>query len=157
MIDSLFNKRLIHHSGDNWGFHTDISRIMEDNICVVLLNNIEDPDLGIITYKILAILCNQPYKLPAKNEIKLSEEIQKKYVGTYEMQPGMLIELTLESGHLMVTTDHKEELYAQKENHFMIESGNTPVGIEFETDETGKIDNLSFLKSGKKIICKKIK
>ena len=157
MIDSLFGKRIIHHSGDIWGFKSDIARITEDDACIVLLNNIEDPDLGIITKKIFAILYNQPYKLPAKSEIKLSDEILKKYVGSYEMQPGMIIELTLESGRLMATTDHKEELYAQKKDHFIAESGDNQIEIEFVPDATGKIDNLFFYKKDQKIICRKIK
>ena len=123
----------------------------------MLLNNIEDPDLGIITKKIFAILYNQPYKLPAKSEIKLSDEILKKYVGSYEMQPGMIIELTLESGRLMATTDHKEELYAQGGDHFIAESGDNQIEIEFVPDATGKIDNLFFYKKDQKIICRKIK
>ncbi|HEV8081967.1 MAG TPA: serine hydrolase [Chitinophagaceae bacterium] len=157
MIDSLFNKRIIHHSGDIWGFKSDIARVTEDDVCIVLLNNIESPDLGIITKNILAILYNQPYQLPAKNEIKLGDEILKKYIGSYEMQPGMVIEVTLENGHLMATTDHKEELYAQKENYFIADSGNNQLEIEFVNDEIGKIDNLFFYKEKQKIICKKIK
>ncbi len=157
MIDSLFNKRVIHHSGDIWGFKSDITRITEDDVCIVLLNNIESPDLGIITKNILAILYHHPYQLPAKNEIKLGHEILKKYIGSYEMQPGMVIEITLENGHLMATTDHKEELYAQKENHFIADSGGNQLEIEFVTDEIGKIDNLYFYKEKQKIICKKIK
>jgi CubicO group peptidase (beta-lactamase class C family) len=157
MIDALYGNCIIHHSGDIWGFKSDISRIIKDDACIVLLNNIEDPDLGIITKKIFSILYNQPYKLPAKNEIRLSEEIQHKYVGTYEMQPGMLIKLTLEGGRLMATTDHKEELYAQKENNFIAESGDNQIEIEFVADATGKIDNLFFYKNDQKIVCKKIK
>jgi CubicO group peptidase (beta-lactamase class C family) len=157
MIDSLFNKRIIHHSGDIWGFKSDIERITEDDVCIVLLNNIEDPDLGVITKKLFAILYHQPYKLPAKNEIKLSDEVLKNYVGAYEMQPGMLVELTLESGRLMATTDHKEELYAQKKNHFIADEGDEQMEIEFGIDGTGKIENLFFYKNGQKIVCKKIK
>jgi hypothetical protein len=157
MIDSLFNKRIIHHSGDIWGFKSDIERITEDDVCIVLLNNIEDPDLGVIIKKLFAILYHQPYKLPAKNEIKLSDEVLKNYVGAYEMQPRMLVELTLESGRLMATTDHKEELYAQKKNHFIADEGDEQMEIEFGIDGTGKIENLFFYKNGQKIVCKKIK
>ena len=156
MIDSLFNRRVIHHSGDIWGFKSDITRITEDDICVVLLNNIEDQDLDLITKKLLKILCSQPYTLPAKNEIALGDAMLTKYTGHYEMQPGMVIEVTLEKGHLFAMTDRKEELYAQKENFFLVD-GDSPMGIEFGTDETGKIIDLSFNKAGQKISCKKIK
>jgi CubicO group peptidase (beta-lactamase class C family) len=157
MIDSLFNERIIHHSGDIWGFKSDIERVTEDDACIVLLNNIEDPDLGVISKKLFAILYHQPYKLPAKNEIRLSDEILKKYIGTYEIRPGLLAELTLEDGHLMATTDHKEELYAQKENHFIADSGGNQAKIEFEVDQTGKVSKLVLCVNGQSIACQKIK
>jgi hypothetical protein len=157
MIDSVFRKRIIRHSGDIWGFKSDIERITEDDVCVVILNNIEDPELGAITKKLIAILYHQPYKLPAKNEITLGVEVLKKYVGTYEMQPGMFVEITLESSRLLATTDHKEELYAQKEDHFIADNGDDQMEIGFGSDGTGKIDNLFFYMNGQKIVCKKVK
>ena len=157
MIDSLFGKRIIHHGGDIWGFRSDIARNVEEDICVIILNNVEDADLGLISMKLLSILCNQTYRLPAKNEILLAENILKSYTGSYEMQPGMLIEITLEGNRLMATTDHKEEIYAQKEDLFRIDAGDKQVDIWFEKNADGSISDLSFYKEGRKIICKKIK
>lgn len=157
MIDSLFGKRIIHHGGDIWGFRSDIARNVEDDICVVILNNIEDADLGLISMKLLSILYSQSYKLPAKNEIVLGENILKRYTGSYEMQPGMLIEITLEGKRLMATTDHKEEIYAQKEDLFRIDAGDKQIDIVFEKNSDGSISDLFFYKEGKKITCKKIK
>ncbi len=87
-IDSSFNKRVISHSGDIFGFKSDIERVPEDGVCIVLLANVEEPNLVFISKKILAIIYHQPYDLPAKNKIKPDPETLKQYTGSYEIRPG---------------------------------------------------------------------
>ena len=60
-IDSSFNKRVISHSGDIFGFKSDIERVPADGVCIVLLANIEEPNLVFISKKILAIIYREPY------------------------------------------------------------------------------------------------
>jgi CubicO group peptidase (beta-lactamase class C family) len=84
IIDSLFNRRITSHSGNISGFSSNLARITEDNIFIILLNNKEDSGLETITKNIFDILYNQPYSITVKRyPIKLSEEIPKKYIGTY--------------------------------------------------------------------------
>ncbi|MEC5144875.1 serine hydrolase [Chitinophaga sp. 212800010-3] len=157
-IDTLFNKRVISHGGDIWGFNSLVASIPEDDIHIVLLENAEDiDDTHHILKKIVAILYNQPYHLPAKNEVRLSREILNKYIGSYEMQPGMAIKVELENGHLTATGGRKQELYSLKENVFNLDDGYNQTEIQFGVDESGIISDLSFYKNGKKIICKKIR
>ena len=86
IIDSLFNRRITSHSGDISGFSSNLARITEDNVIIILLNNKEGSGLESITRDILAILYGQPYSLPVKRHpVKLDEEILKKYIGAYEV------------------------------------------------------------------------
>jgi CubicO group peptidase (beta-lactamase class C family) len=156
-IDSSFNKRVISHSGDIFGFKSDIERVPEDGVCIVLLTNVEEPNIVFISKKILAIIYHGPFDLPAKNKIKLSPEMLKPYTGSYEMRPGQQVALTLENGHLMATTDSKQELYAQRENDFIVDDGTRQIEIQFEKNPAGQITGLYFYMGGQKIICKKIK
>ncbi len=156
-IDSSFNKRVISHSGDIFGFKSDIERVPEDGVCIVLLANVEEPNLVFISKKILAIIYHQPYDLPAKNKIKPDPETLKQYTGSYEIRPGQSVELTLENGHLMVTTDQKQELYAQRDNDFIADDGTHQIEIQFEKNPAGQITDLYFYMGGQKVICKKIK
>ncbi len=156
-IDSLFNKRVISHSGDIFGFKSDIERVPADGVCVVLLSNVEEPNLVFISKKILAIIYHEPYDLPAKNKIKPDPEMLKQYTGSYEIRPGQQVELTLENGHLMVTTDQKQELYAQRDNDFIADDGTHQIEIQFEKNPAGQIADLYFYMGGQKVICKKIK
>ncbi len=155
-IDTFFNRRVISHGGDIWGFKSKIASIPEDDVCIVLLENKEEGD-NYILQKIIAILYGQPYQLPAKNEIVLGREILEKYTGSYEMQPGVIIEVTLENTHLIATAGNRNELYTLRRNFFILDDGYNHLQIEFGADENGAIINLSFLKKGKKIICKKIR
>jgi CubicO group peptidase (beta-lactamase class C family) len=162
-IDTFFNKRVVYHGGDIWGFKSNIAMIPEDNIMIVLLENTEaPPPIGIIK-KITAILYDQPYPLPARNMIRPDRNIMEKYAGMYEMPPnkgkpnGLIIKMTVENGHLISTTDRREEMYVQKENFFILDNGDSQLAIEFEMDAEGKVTDLSFYKQGEKIICKKIR
>jgi CubicO group peptidase (beta-lactamase class C family) len=86
IVDSLFSRRITSHSGDISGFNSNLARITEDNVFIILLNNKEGSGLETLTKNIFAILYNQPYSIPVKiHPIKLSEEILKKYFGTYEV------------------------------------------------------------------------
>ncbi len=156
-IDSISNKRVISHSGDIFGFKSDLERVPEDDVCIALLSNVEAPNIEFISKKIFAILYQEPYDLPAKNQVTLSSEILKQYIGSYEMRPGQLVELTLENGHLMAATEQKQEIYAQDNNHFIADDGTHQIKIQFETNPKGQITDLYFYNGGQKIICKKIK
>jgi CubicO group peptidase (beta-lactamase class C family) len=63
-IDSIEGRRRVSHSGSIPGFLTNISRVPEDNICIILLSNTSDPALKEITQNIYAVLYGKPYKLP---------------------------------------------------------------------------------------------
>ena len=45
-IDSISNKRVISHSGDIFGFKSDIERVPADDVCIVLLTKVEAPTLN---------------------------------------------------------------------------------------------------------------
>jgi CubicO group peptidase (beta-lactamase class C family) len=156
-IDSLYHKRVISHSGDIFGFKSDIERVPSDDLCVVLLSNVEEPNLVFISKKILAIMYREPYDLPAKNKIVLAAETLKQYVGSYEIRQGQVVELTLENGHLMAVTDQKQELYAQEQNDFLADDGTRQIEIRFERNPSGQITDLYFYMGGQKITCRKIK
>jgi CubicO group peptidase (beta-lactamase class C family) len=156
-IDSSFNKRVISHSGDIFGFKSDIERVPANGVCIVLLSNVEEPDLVFISKKILAIIYRELYDLPAKNKIKLDPEKLKQYTGSYEIHPGQSVELSLKNGHLMVTTDQKQELYAQHDNDFIADDGTHQIEIQFEKNPAGQVADLYFYMGGQKVICKKIK
>jgi CubicO group peptidase (beta-lactamase class C family) len=63
-INTLYGKRVLEHGGGIFGFNTNIARITSDDVCVVLLANMNTAAIGSINNSILAILYNQPYEIP---------------------------------------------------------------------------------------------
>ncbi len=85
--DSIYGHRMLSHSGGIWGFRSNFARITEDDICVILLSNIETPAMTSITRKIMAVLYQQPYTVPGlKVPVQLSPAILTKYTGVYDIK-----------------------------------------------------------------------
>ncbi|MFD2521432.1 serine hydrolase domain-containing protein [Emticicia soli] len=146
IIDSVYNRRVVSHSGGLSGYRSNFARVIEDNICIVLLNNTERQGLNTITEKLLAVLYNQPYKLPVvKQTVALSTEILRQYTGTYEVeQQKLLIEIKLENNNTLVAypvNGPRSVLAAQDETHFF-DIEQEEVNVSFEKDSSGKVNKL---------------
>src|SRR6187397_28117 len=95
-IDSVEGKRRVSHGGGIHGFVTNISRVPEDDICIVLLSNTSDAAISAITKSIFAILYGKEYELPKERiAIKLPEEKLKEYEGEYEIREGLHVIISL--------------------------------------------------------------
>ena len=157
-MDSVFGKRVIAHGGGIFGFTSNLARIPEDDVFIVMLNNYGNPNLGKLTRDVLAILYDQPYQLPkAKKEITLSEEVLKKYTGTYELTPQFSITFTVEHGHLfgVPTAQPKTQLYAEKEDSFFLKV--VEADIVFKKDKDGNVNELVLTQGGRSQVGKKVR
>lgn len=158
-VDSLYGKRVLSHSGDTYGFKSNIARITEDNVCVILLNNIEDEEMrGPLTNDLFAVLYRQPYNLPVyRKEIQLSKVMLKKYAGTYELPPQLPLEVILDSGQLWIqpSGQPRSRIYAEKENFFF--SKVVDGQVEFIPDASGNIGSIVLYQGGHQMSGKKIK
>jgi CubicO group peptidase (beta-lactamase class C family) len=162
IIDSLFNKRITSHSGSIAGFSSNLARIAEDSVFVVLLNNKEGSGLETITNNIFAILYRQPYGIPVKRHpIKLSEDILRKYIGNYEVfspQGSLQEEVRIENGKLTLHVHGKPklELLAEKENYFFDLTEDNEECVEFVIGTNGKVDKIVLFQNGISLTGKKI-
>ncbi|HLX92686.1 MAG TPA: serine hydrolase [Puia sp.] len=147
--DSLYGRRILSHSGDTWGFKSNIARVTEDDVCVILLNNIEDEEMrGAVTNDVLAVLYRRPYHLPVfHEEISLGDKILKNYVGNYQLQ-GFTMTISLDSGRLWATPQGQEasRIYPEKENLFF--SRVVDAELEFVTDDRGQISSVIIKQGG---------
>jgi CubicO group peptidase (beta-lactamase class C family) len=104
-IDSMFNKRVVSHSGSINGFGSNIARVTDDDVCIVILSNRGGSTSAVInlTNVLLAVLYHQPYTIPVKKvPIKLSEAELQKYTGTYVVDSQhLVIDFKIESGELI--------------------------------------------------------
>jgi CubicO group peptidase (beta-lactamase class C family) len=157
-IDSMEGKRRVGHGGGIHGFTTNIARIPEDDVCIILLSNASDVTLGDITKSIFAILYNKGYELPKERKIiKVPEEILKQYEGEYTIKPGLNVIMSIKDGELTAapTGQPVEIIYAEKENFFFVKSQD--IQIEFTRNDKKEVDGFILYQGGQKIPCKKIK
>ena len=157
-IDSIEGKRKVSHGGGIHGFVTNIVRVPEDDVCIVLLSNASDPSLQDITKNILAILYDKAYVLPrARTEIKLPADKLKEYEGEYTIHPGMNVVMSIKDGELIAvaTGQSPATMYAEKEDFFFLKVDD--IQLEFTRDDKKMIDGFILHQGGAKIPCKKIK
>ncbi len=163
IVDSLFSRRITSHSGDISGFSSNLARITEDNVFIILLNNKEGSGLETLTKNIFAILYNQPYSIPVKRHpIELSEEILEKYIGLYEVispHGSLQGEVALENGKLMLQAHGgpKLELIAEKENYFFDLFEDNEGDVEFVIGTNGKVDKIVLSQNGVSLSGEKIR
>lgn len=153
VIDTINGKKTVSHGGDIWGFQSMLFRVPEDNFCIVLLSNIEDAKLQHLARKIFAAYHALPYTLPARDSIRLTTEELAKYVGRYQMQAGMVIEVSAEGDHIYMKTGVEQRLYTAAPGQFIIDNGMDQKRITFERDGSGQIVALSFEKNNERVMC----
>ncbi|MFK7749134.1 MAG: serine hydrolase [Kordia sp.] len=97
-------------------------------------------------------------KMPEpKKEMKLSPEVLKQYVGTYQLAPNLQVEVTVEGDKLFAqpTNQSKVELFAEAEHKFFLKV--VVATITFEMDETTKLPvSLTLDQGGNQMNAKKI-
>ena len=157
-IDSVEGKRKVSHGGGIHGFVTNISRVPEDDICIVLLGNTSDPAISAITKSIFAILYGKEYELPKERiAIKLPEEKLKEYEGEYEIRKDLKVIISLKDGELVATPtgQRPDILYVEKED--LLFSRSADLQLAFTRNDKKEIDGFTLHQNGAKIPCKKIR
>lgn len=145
-IDSVSGKRIISHAGGASGFRSNLIRIPEENLCIILLCNSENSDVTTIKKKILSILFNEPYKLPKK--INISKEKVAKMQGAYSVAPSLTIYVSAKNGRFTARPTMQSEtlLLPEKENLFYVDA--IDGYIEFKKNNKGGYDTLILTQNG---------
>ena len=161
-IDSLFGKQIISHGGGIPGFIAYLCYYPNEDVTIILLNNWGwfNDALNGINADLSAIIFHKPYELMKDHgDMNLSEDVLKKYVGTYEFDKTHHAYITLENGRLQMEAPEgglpKSPLFAENETNFYLKIINAR--IEFEKDTSGNITELIAHYNGKNEVCKKIK
>ncbi|OEJ98932.1 serine hydrolase [Flavivirga aquatica] len=96
------------HGGGIFGFTTMGVYLPEEDVFVSGLTNCNCKNINTLVTKIAAIAINKPY--PTKKDvIKLSNEEKKKWVGSYELDNGLFVYITLKNGQLYRHKDGDKE------------------------------------------------
>ena len=92
-----------------------------------------------------------------EEEMTLPAEILDRYVGVYELRPGVKIEITREGTQLRAqpTGQRKVDLFPQSETKFYLKVAQAQ--FEFNVDDDGVAASLTLFQSGQQRIAQRVK
>ncbi|MDF2190452.1 serine hydrolase [Paraflavitalea sp. CAU 1676] len=142
MTDSVFGRRVVSHSGGIFGFRSAFWMLPKEDVCIVVLSNMETMSREEIARRLLAVVLRQPYSLPVMlKAVPVDTSVLRKYEGTYRITAnGVVVVLALEHGRLIARPERgpASELLALDNTHFFL-SNEHEFRIRFELDAQGKV------------------
>jgi len=156
-IDELFGRKRVHHGGLIRGFATNITRYVNDDVCIIVLMNLDHVPVGSICKDLAAIVFGEKYELPKERlSIEVDPRIYDAYVGEYELEPGFILSFTKENDRLFTqaTGQPKFEIYPESETKFFLKV--VDAQITFIKNDKGIVTELILHQNGKDHSAKKI-
>jgi CubicO group peptidase (beta-lactamase class C family) len=134
---------IIQHGGGIPGFNAKLMYYPNSDVVTVALSNLNGPGADSIAQKLGLLAHGDAVVLPPERKsISVPAKVLEKYVGSYEVEPGMLMNVTLENGQLycQLTGDGKFPIAAESETRFF------PVPFEaqfeFRKNAKGKVTGM---------------
>lgn len=92
----------------------------------------------------------------ARKEITLSPETLAEYIGTYELQPGFNVEISVKDNKLygLPTGQNQAELFAIEKDKFFLKV--VVADVHFTRDANGKVESLTLFQGGREMLGKKV-
>jgi CubicO group peptidase (beta-lactamase class C family) len=147
---------IVWHNGGTGGYRSFIGFDPAKRTGVVLLTNsaIDVDDIGFHLLDRRLPLAKPPV---ARHEVAVDPKMLARYVGDYQIAPGLALTVALESESLTIqaTDKPKVRLHAESETDFFIRAVDNQVS--FVTDETGQVSGLVLRQPGRDIDAPKVK
>ncbi|WP_214073406.1 serine hydrolase [Mucilaginibacter sp. dw_454] len=157
IIDSVYNKKMVYHSGGISGFSSVFVRIPEDDICIVLLNNKPGTELEDLARQILAIIYKQPYTIPQqKVAITLPDAILQSYTGRYQIpEIPLTLDVSVENGQIKAQSVPGPGYWLTPETNNRFFLPDSTVEVEFNVDGAGNA-SIAIIKGDQRKVGKRI-
>ncbi|HCZ35625.1 MAG TPA: hypothetical protein DHV26_06815 [Cytophagales bacterium] len=154
VIDKFFEKKGVFHNGSIPGFTSNIYRIVDDNTCIILLNNIANRNIDTITKNLLCVLYDKPYHKPqVKTEIAFTDKDVQKYVGEYQFEGNFRMKISSQNNRLFaqrIGEDEPFEMFLYKKDSFFLKA--FEADLLFTVNDKDKIEKLCLIQS-KRTMC----
>ncbi len=158
MLTKYKEHKKFFHGGGIEGFNTVINRFTDDEICIIILKNVDNYQLFNANKMATAIMFGEKFDLPTEHKmIAVNKSIYKTLVGEYELEPGFILSITTDGINIysQATGQDKFEIYPEKENFYFLKI--VDAQLEFNKDDKGNITSLTLYQGGAKMPAKKIK
>lgn len=130
------------HGGSNAGFEAFFFGYEDGSDGAVVMTNAQGGSrLAMDVMRSLAATYNWPdFRSVTRTQVDVAPAILGRYVGTYQLQPGVDVMISVEDGHLMgqITGQPKLQLYPEAENRFFLKV--VDAEVEFVSDASGQVN-----------------
>jgi CubicO group peptidase (beta-lactamase class C family) len=150
MITTAKGHLQYEHGGGIEGFNTEMAYYPDDKLTVIVLANLNGGAPGDIAGKLAAVVHGEKVVMQSeRKEIKVPHEILAKYVGSYELAPGIFITMSLDGNQFFtqLTGQPKFEVFAETEKDFFLKV--VDAQLTFEMDGQGKVTGLVLHQNGR--------
>jgi CubicO group peptidase (beta-lactamase class C family) len=150
MITTAKGHLQYEHGGGIEGFNTEMAYYPDDKLTVIVLANLNGGAPGDIAGKLAAVVHGEKVVMQSeRKEIKVPHEILAKYVGSYELAPGIFITMSVDGDQLFtqLTGQPKFEVFAETDKDFFLKV--VDAQLTFEMDSQGKVTDLVLHQNGR--------
>ena len=150
MITTAKGHLRYEHGGGIEGFNTDMAYYPDDKLTVIVLANLNGQAPGDIAGKLAAVVHGEKVVMQSeRKEIKVPHDVLAKYVGSYELAPGIFITMSLDGNQLFtqLTGQPKFEVFAETEKDFFLKV--VDAQLTFDMDDQGKVTGLVLHQNGR--------
>jgi hypothetical protein len=146
----IFGKIAFHFGG--WvGYSTFIERDFDNDKTIIILQN--HSPVSFPFNELRHIIYNRPYP----NEITLSNEQLEKLVGTYKIQEGFELKISINKNQLFIQATGQDVAPLFAENELLFFTKVADAQIQFEKNKKGEITQLYLLQNGNRTKAEKKK
>lgn len=106
----------------------------------------------------VTVIGNEINKAPPaeQKEITLAPDVLKQYIGKYELQPGFILEVSVDGNQIFAqaTGQPQFEIFAESEDNFFLKV--VPAKLVFSKDDNGSINMVTLHQGGQQMPGKKV-
>ena len=149
MIHTVNGHLEFEHGGGIEGFNTEMAFYPDDKLTIIVLGNLNGGAPGDIAAKLGAVAHGEKVVLQSeRKEIQAPRAVLAKYVGNYELAPGIFIAMSLDGDRLFtqLTGQPKFEVFSESETTFFLKV--VDAQLTFETDSQGKVTDVVLHQNG---------
>jgi CubicO group peptidase (beta-lactamase class C family) len=122
---TLDDRREISHTGDIPGFMSLMAAYPDDKLFVIVLSNIQTAPFGEIASRVTDVAFGKTIILPGeRREVAVDREILARYVGRYQLKPGLAMEIIQEGDalYVQVGSNPRIPVFPQSDTSFFARS-----------------------------------
>ena len=150
IVRTASGRKMIQHGGGIEGFNTYLAYYPDNKLTVAVLANLNGEAPGQIAAKLADLAFGGTVQLTSeRKEITLPVETLKKYVGSYEVAPGVNMLMRLEGDHLTTQLPGQPQfpVFPESETKFFLKV--VDAQVEFFKNPSGEVTHAVMYQNGK--------